>query len=179
MHGPLAHAAQRAHILTAYYSADRPASAQANPIIFMFSIFGLLGGTMLALEVILRTASDAFHDRLPWQHPVTIMRLRTGLFTLALLLYIGPDAIAIICWPDVVPQTRYLIAVANRILDGAALPLFMAAWMVGIYGQQTVAYQLKRDPIPMHLWPEWSALVRPLKIAGLVLILSAGLSIGR
>lgn len=175
----LATAAHHARVLAPYYLADRPASVQANPVILMFSIFGLLGGSMLMLEIISRVVSDAIGQPRPWKHPVTIVRLRSGLGALGVLLYIGPDAVSFMFWPDVTPQTRYAIAITNRLLDSLALIPLSGAWMIGIYGQRTIAYQLSRHPIPVNLWPTWKQLHRPLKIGLLLLILSMGLSLGR
>ena len=175
----LAVAAHHARVLAPYYFADRPASVQANPTILMLSIFGLLGGTMLALETLWRVAQRAKDEPHPFRHPVTADRLMDGLRALALLLFIGPDAVLFMAWPDVAPNTRHLLSLTNRICDFLAVAPLAAAWMLGIYGQPTVDYQLRREPIPLHLWLTWQQLRRSLWIGLLLVLMSMGLSYGR
>lgn len=175
----LARAAQHVHTVAPYYLADRPASVQANPTILMFSIFGLLGGSVLALETIWRIAGAMKHDPYPKRHPVTAHRRMWLCAMISLLCFIGPDAVVFMAWPDVAPSTRYAFSLINRSLDFAAMFPLCLAWLLGIYAQPTIDYQMRREPLPTHLWPTWRQLRRPLWIGLLLLLVSMGLSIGR
>ncbi len=173
------HAAEHAHMLAPYYQAARPASVLANPKILAWSIFGNLLGALLSADSIWRMAHQLREDPHPRWHPVTVQRVRILLSALAVLLYIGPDAVVFTTWPDVQPQTRYLIGLTNRILDGVAVFPFAAGWLLGIYSSRTIEHQLAREPVPVDLWLTWPDLKRAAWIGVLVLAASLLLSYGR
>ena len=171
--------ADQAHMLARYYAADRPASVQANPTILAFSIFGLFGGSIVSLDTLYRIWRMVRQEPFPLRHPVTLERLVFGGFFLALLLYIGPDAVGFMSWPDVQPPTRRAISLVNRWLDFAAIVPLVASSILWIYAQPVISYQLRRTPIPVDATSTWNRLKRPLWIGFLLLCASLALSFGR
>ena len=165
--------------LAAYYQAARPASVLANPKILAWSIFGNLLGALLSLETVWRMGSELIEDPLPRWYPVTVQRVRMLMSALAVALYIGPDAVVFMAWPDVQPQTRYLMALSNRVLDGVAVWLFVAGSVLGKYSARTIDHQLRREPLPNDLWLAIPDLRRALWTGLLVLLVSLALSYGR
>ena len=62
----------------------------------------------------------------------------------------APMPIVFMAWPDVSPETRYQYRAhqpAVRLRCG--LPALAAAWLLGIYGQPTIDYQLRQEADPL------------------------------
>lgn len=175
-----AHTVARAHhALAPYYFAARPASVIANPTILALSIFGLLGGSLLAVDTLWSVVHKLIEDPHPRWHPLTVRRWEALLVALALILYIAPDAVVFTTWPDVSPATRHTISLVNRFGDFAAAAPAAGWWLLAIYAGPTIDHQLVREPLPVELWPSWRKLRRPLWIGLLVMLASVALSFGR
>jgi hypothetical protein len=196
-----------AHHVAPYYLASRPASVQANPIILMLSIFGLLGGSVLCGEIVWRHWTAQSQVRRSKRHPVYAYNALVICTFTALLCYIGPDAVVFMAWPDVSPETRYVFGIANRFCDFGAFWFLAKAWYWSVSAREAIVYQLLREPLPLDkfprirdLWaelpqlvpyrdgwrlrmpptpPTWARIGRPLFVMTLLMLASAALSVGR
>jgi hypothetical protein len=150
-------------IPAAFFSPTQPSFVGA-PLLQMLTTFSALLVVLLALEWLWRTLWAMRESGSAIGSPSAAMRAMVGLLLVAALLRIGPDAILYASWPDLSPRWRYGIALWDKRLDAVAFAPFSLAWLVSYLGGPMVYYQLARLPLPLHLWPTWEQMKRPLKI---------------
>lgn len=153
-----------------------PPSFQGDRFAYAFSVFGLFGSALLALEWAVRIFRAARLDRHPIRAPLTIVRLILFLLLSATLLRIGGDVLLIMFWPEVSPETRAALAQLDRIMDGVSVFPMTAAWIVGLFGAAVVEFQLVKQPIPADLWPSFRRIKRPLALGGMILTIALALA---
>lgn len=157
-------------------TSSMPPSFQGDRAFYAFSIFGLLGATLLALEWVWRLVQSSIDDPHPLAAPITMVRTILLCLLTATLLRIGPDAVQVMFWPEILPSTRVSIAHFDRIMDGVALFPMTFAWGLGLFGATVVEFQLIRQPIPGDLRPSWKRVRRPLGIGIMILIIALTLA---
>lgn len=141
-----------------------PGSFAGGPFLyfaFLWSIF-LIG--LLTLEWLWRTGWALWEDAQGVKHPATAIRLATFLLLLSVIMRIGPDIVLYASWADLSPEARFAISNFDKRLDTVSFVPFSLAWLASHLGAPIILYQLKREPLPLHLWPTWQQLKRPLKI---------------
>ncbi len=175
----LAMSAAQAHMLSQYYQASRPASVTANPTVLAFSIFGLATGSVISIDTLARIWAMLRDDPFPLRHPVTAERLVFGGFFLAVLCYVGPEAVVFMSWPDVAAGTRRTLSLVNRWSKFAGCVPLVASSLLWLHAQPVVSRQLRRQPIPVDATSRWDKFKRPLWIGFLLLLVSVALSFGR
>jgi hypothetical protein len=165
--------------IPAYFQAPTPPSVMHAPLLYAFSVFGLLTGTATAAAWAWRTGLSMIHRPFPFQHPTTAWRLVRVGAALGIILFIGPDMANIMLWPEVTPATRYWMADLNRFFDGLApLPLVVAFGLCGLSGP-LVEFQLSREPIDWNMWPKPRQYGRALGLTALLLVITLGVTVFR
>jgi hypothetical protein len=153
-------------MIPAAYHGEVPPSLVGVQLLYLAVLWSLLMITLLALEWLWRTAWGLIEDRQAIKHPVTAVRVGTIFLLVSVLMRIGPDVVLFASWPDLSPAWRYWISVFDKQLETVSFFPFSLAWLCSHLGGPMVLYQLRRDPIPLNLWPTWQQFKRPLKIGG-------------
>lgn len=153
-----------------------PPSFAGDRFAYAFSIFGLLGSALLALEWMVRIIRSARADPHPVRDPLTIVRLIMFALLFSTLLRVSGDVLLIMFWPEVTPATRAMIARTDRIMDGVSVFPMTFAWLVGLFGAAVLEFQLVKQPIPADLWPSFRRIKRPLAMGGMILAIALTLA---
>lgn len=147
-----------------------------SPLLYMGAMFFMLLGVLLMLEWIWRLCWRFFERPAPLRSPETLVRSVLLVLLVAGVVRVAPRLWLFMKWPTLSPASRadlYAIAAYGEI---AAVALFTGAWLVGSLAEPMVTYQLGRRPVPLHLWPTWEQLKRPLKIGAGVFAISFALT---
>lgn len=161
------------------YHNDVPPGFEGEPLLYMLTVFSLLSINLLALEWIWRLCWNMVENRLPLRHPGTAVRcILVGLLVGAVIRS-GPDVICLTTWHDLTPSQRAGVLHFDAWMDAVAFIPFTVSWLITYVGGPMIVYQLKREPIPLHLWPTRDQAVRPLKIGVGVLIVAVAITFFR
>lgn len=156
-------------------SAPYPPGLDA-PLLYMGAVFFMLLGVLLMLEWIWRLTWRLFEQPAPLKSPTTLVRGVLLVMLVASVVRVAPRLWLFMKWPQLSPTARaelYAIAAYGEI---AAVALFTLAWFAGSLAEPMVSYQLDRKPAPLHLWPTWEQLKRPIKIGVGVFAISFALT---
>ena len=143
---------------------DTAPSFHGRPFLYMFHVGSLLLTLLLALEWGWRLSWNMVEQKAKLTEPATAQRAMVLLLMIAVVLRLAPDLVLFAAWPDLSPDWRAFIAVADKRLDPAASFVFSLAWVASYLGAPMIVYQLRREPLPVHLIPTWAQAKRPLKI---------------
>lgn len=169
-----------------------PPSFDGNPWSYGFALFSLTLICAFAIAMLLhmlfesraRRAAQAI-NLLPSQprnrlaSPLTIHRLIVVGFLLTVLCGAFPDVLVLFAWGEASTRTLDTLFLADRIGDGLTFLPFSAAVGLSAWGSQVVPQQLIRgDTVPVN-WPTWRTVRDQAKIAGMVLIIAAGVTLAK
>lgn len=153
-----------------------PPGYEGQPWLYLFSMFAQMGMALLVMEWAWRLAWSLYERPAPLKSPVTSSRL----IVLALLFSVSmrglPDVIYNMRWADLSPAGRHAMLSIDETMDGLALVPFLAAYVLDRMASGMMTFQLQRDPIPLHLWPTWAQLRRPVKMGMGVFVLAFALT---
>ncbi len=144
--------------------ANVPPAFVEYPLLYMGTVFSLLLAALLALEWLWRLAWAVFERPAPLKSPTTVVRLILALLLVGGLLRSGPDLWLLMRWPVLTPAERLGWEIFDSQLDSTVFIFFSVAWLAFRLGEPMISYQLEKQPLPVHLWPTWRQLLRPLKI---------------
>jgi hypothetical protein len=148
-----------------YFEADRlPPSFAGEPWLYLATVFSLLLIVLLVLEWLWRLVWSFFETPVPFKSPSMVLRTMLVLLLTGALIRSGPDLYLLMAWDSITPPARQAIAVTDNQLDAIAFVFMSLAWLIARLGEPMVEYQLRKEPLPVHLWPTWKQLKRPLKI---------------
>lgn len=147
-----------------------------SPLLYLSAIFFLLLGVLLTLEWLWRLGWSFVERPHPLRTPATAVRVVLVVLLVAALVRVAPRLWLFMRWPTLTPLERadlYAMAAQGEII---AVLFFSFAWLFALLGEPMVKYQLEKEPLPMHLWPTWEQVKRPLKIGGGVFAIAFALT---
>ena len=157
------------------YLAELPHLADW-PFLSAMTLFSHLFILMLALEWFWRTAWGLKENPTEPRDPSAMLRWTFLLILLALLFRMVPDTIQAMTWTEASPSQRQALLLWDKWLDDLSVIPFAIAWGLAYLGGPLLVYQLRREPLPLHLWPTPRQAARPAKIAGACLALALALT---
>ena len=160
------------HLVPERYYDNTPQGMEGHPILYMITLFSLLLVTLLAMEWQWRLGWSILEDKLPAKHPGTAVRLILLFLLMSLLMRIIPDVIKLGLWQDLSPDGRMLLFEIDGAMDTFSFIPFSFAWLFAYLGGPMIVYQLRRFPLPLHLWPTLDKMKRPLKIGIGVMVIA-------
>lgn len=152
-------------------ATELPPSFVGHPLLYLTTTFSLLLGNLLALEWTWRLLWQMVEHQKPIKWPSTSARVALILLLVGGLIRSGPDMILLVAWADLSPSGRFQMALWDNWLDSVSFVPLSLAWLIFWLGGPMIIYQLERQPIPLHLWPTWDKLRRPVKIGVGVFVL--------
>lgn len=161
---------------TAALAGNMPPSFYGHPLLYMGTLFSLFLVVLLALEWLWRLAWSVVERPAPFKSPTSVLRLIFALLLTGALVRTGPDLWLLMRWPSVTPEHRLALAEFDNRMDAGAFIFLSAAWLFARLGDSMLTYQLEKSPLPVHLWPTWRQMVRPLKIGAGVLVIAFALT---
>jgi hypothetical protein len=154
------------------YSYDVPPGFEGHPFIYFITVFSLLTINLMALEWIWRLLWQMVEKRFPFQHPSTAARTILLSLLVSIVMRAGPDLLSLMLWGDMSPTQRNNLFQIDSYMDTVSFIPFGIAWITAFLGGPLIMYQMERHPLPLHLWPTWRQMRRPLKIGVAVLAIS-------
>lgn len=158
-----------------FYSEAMPSIA-GHPFLEAGVLFSLILLSCLASEWLWRTAWSLKEQSGSIKDPATALRWAFFFLLVSVLLRVLPDTVQAMTWREAEPQTRFLIAMWDKRLDFISVAPFLVAWAIAYLGGPMLLYQLRREPLPLHLWPTRRQVSRPAKIACACLALALALT---
>lgn len=140
-----------------------PAFVGHEPL-YMLTVFSLLLVVLLALEWQWRLAWSFFERPAPLKSPTTVLRVVFVLLLTGLLVAKGPDLWLYMRWPVLNDAGRLGLEQLDARMDASAFIFLSLAWLLARLGDPMLQHQLEKQPLPIHLWPTWEQMKRPLKI---------------
>jgi hypothetical protein len=135
-----------------------------GPYFYLASVFALLLGMLLALEWLWRLAWSFVEAPASPKTPLTVLR---GVFVILLgaaIIRMAPQLWLYMRWPALTPAGRTEIAAFGARADFTDVVLFTLAWLAFYLAGPMLTYQLRKEPLALHLWPAREQVKRPLKI---------------
>lgn len=132
--------------------------------LYLTAVFFMLLGVLLALEWLWRLVWCLFERPAPLRSPHTAMRIVLIALLVGGVARVGPRLWLFMRWPTLTTPERadlYAMAAQSEII---AVAIFSVAWLLNLLGEPMITYQLEKQPLPLHLWPTWEQMKRPLKI---------------
>jgi hypothetical protein len=172
-------------------AAERfPPSFDNSPFFYAFALFSLSLITSISLGVVIGHALEARRarevDRLIGNplprvkvsalSPVSIHRLIVSGFLLTIIFEALPNVLVMLAWGEASDATMRSLFDIDRACDGMALLPFMASILVSLRAAPVVDHRLAVEPLRIQLRPTWGMIRDKLKITGLVLFISAGVT---
>lgn len=162
--------------IPANYFYDTPAAVIGRPLLEAGTLFAYILITMLALNWAWRQVWALCEGPATLRDPGASIRWTILLLLLSALLRVVPDTVLAMSWAELTPRGRYDISTWDRVADIVSAVPFVAAWGAAYIGGPMVFFQLRREPLPLHLFPTWRQSQRPLKIALACLVLALALT---
>lgn len=135
-----------------------------SPLLYLSTIFALLLGLLLALEWLWRLSWSFFERPAPLRSPITVVRAVLVVLLIAAVVRVGPRVWLFMRWPRLQISERTDLAELSGKMEITAVLFFVLAWILAHVGEPLVRYQLEKEPLPLHLWPTFEQMKRPLKI---------------
>jgi hypothetical protein len=161
------------------YSTDAPPGFEGHPLLYLVTVFSLLTINLMALEWLWRLGWQMVERRFPYQHPSSVARVILMSLLVSIVLRAGPDILSLMLWGDMSPAERLTLLKMDGYLDTVSFVPFGVAWVTAFLGGPILMYQLERHPRPLHLWPTWRQVRRPMKIGLAVLAISVATTLFR
>lgn len=149
-----------------------PPSFEGHPLAQAFVVFGLLTCGLLSAEWLWRLLWSLVERPLPLRHPASVVRLINITLLVSILMRVTPDISLVMLAQESDKSVLNYLEWIDRIMDGASAIPLVFAWFWSLIGFPMIAFQLSREPLPVNLWPHLSQCWRPIKIGGLVLLIS-------
>lgn len=147
----------------AYYQ-PLPTAVTDDPLGYAWSLFGLMIVTFVFLQWTYSSTWRMVRYPEVYNHPRTVWRLFLLLTGISGVLRNGPDVLLWGLWTVCSPETRHWLSHWNRVLDGVSGPFQVAAAALLGWGVSVIEFQLGKQPIPVHLYPTWERMARPLSL---------------
>jgi len=160
-------------------AAQFPASFDGDPVTFSFALFGLMVTACLSFAVLARLVHELQGYGFRLREPVGLARISVACLMLSFFIGTAPDALFLLTWREVSPETTALLLTIDRIGDSLVPVPFIGALSLMARGEPAIMFQLTRKPVPVDLWPTWPMVRRQLMIVGLVLIIAVGVTLGK
>lgn len=136
----------------------------SDPLLYLSTIFALLLGFLLSLEWLWRLTWSFFERPATLRSPVTFVRVVLVIMLIAGAVRIGPRLWLFMRWPRLGIEQRLDLAQLSGQMEITAVLFFVLAWLLAHVGEPLVRYQLEKEPLPLHLWPTFEQMKRPIKI---------------
>lgn len=156
-----------------------PPVFHSNPTAYGFALAGLLILTSLSANRIIHLFRMIDPKVDGWGAPITLYRLaKVGLFS---TIFIGcfPDLAVLLAWNEIDDRTMLSLWAMDRLFDGMALIPFTVSIILLIRAEKGMVEQLRRPPLPVHLFMAWPDIRKQLAIVAMVILVAAGVSIGK
>lgn len=153
-----------------------PPGFESAPVLYLATVFSLILVMMLALEWTWRLIWSIFERPAPVKHPVTVFRIILLALLVGSIVRIAPDTWLLMRWPNLEPHERASIQLWDARLDAGAFIFMSLAWLTARLGDPFITFQLEKQPVPVHLWPTWRDLRRPMKIGVAVFAIAFALT---
>lgn len=153
-----------------------PPAFAGNSAAFAIALFFQMMTALLAIEWTWRTAWAINEHRHPLMHPATMLRVITLLVLVSFLMLVIPVLVFNMRYPELSAAGRLDMNTVRAWSTSLALVPFSAAWLIDRLTGGMIVYQLERRPLPLHLWPTWRHMRKPLKLGVGVAFLAAALA---
>lgn len=170
-----------------------PPNFEGNPLSYAYALFGLTFVSAICLANLLAFVGDANRyanarrklasippaNTPPWASLLGVWRGILIGFYLALFVTVTPDVLILSFWGEASDRTMTALFLIDRIGDGTALFPLVGATLLQAWAAQSMPQRLaeaSKTPLPdMKL----RMFTKHIKIAGLVLLISIGVTIGK
>lgn len=167
-----------------------PPSFDNNPALYAFALFSLSLITSISLGIVIGYGLEARRarevDRLiqnqltrvdtPALSPVSIHRLIVSGFLLTIIFGALPDVLVMLAWGEAADTTMTILFDVDRAFDGLTLLPFLGSVFISLRAAQVVDHRLAVEPLKIRIKPSWGMIRDKMKIAALVLFISAGVT---
>ncbi len=157
-------------------ASDYPPGFEGLPWLYAATVFSLLIVNILALEWMWRLSWSLYERPYTLKHPVTVTRVILFALILGALIRSGPDVLWLTMWQELDISGRNAMLHFDDVMDALAFVPWTIAWLAAYLGSPIVNHQLTNKPIPVHLWPSRSQIIRPLKIVVAVLAITLAIT---
>lgn len=151
----------------------------ATPWVYLATVFALLLINLLALEWLWRLVWATAEQPRPLKHPTTALRLTLILILVSAIMRAAPRTVLLMGWNEMSMASRQFWAAMDNLFAAASVFPFVLSWLVALLGGAMIVHQLENKPLPLHLWPTWTQLGRPIKIGVGVLAIASALTLFR
>lgn len=141
-----------------------PPVFMGKPGLYMATLASFLLVSLLCLEWIWRLIWSMIERPAKWREPAHAARTIHLLLVVSIFFRVTPYLVLLMAWPDMSPPHRLLLSQVETACRDVSLIPFAIAWLFADLSGAMITYQLRREPIPLHLWPTWQQAKRPLKI---------------
>lgn len=172
-----------------------PPSFEGNPWTYGFALFSLALLSMLSVARLWGLASEARKVRhlatrfpgfvqpmppIPVWSALTLYESKMACLYLSILTLTFPDVLILLLWGEASNATMVDLFLLDRVCDGLALFPFAVAMTLGSWLAQVVPQKLISDDGADDVKPpNWIALWPTLKIGAAVMIIAAGVTMGK
>lgn len=147
-----------------------------SPLLYLTTIFFMLLGALLCAEWLYRTLWKFIEQPAGLRTPTFSLRLAWSLMLGAILVRSVPRLWLFMRWPVLSPEQRYDLFQLAAQSEVVSVVLFFLAWLLALLGEPMISFQLRKQPLPMHLWPTMEQLKRPAKIIVGVFVIAFALT---
>lgn len=157
-------------------SAELPPAFEGQPWLYLFTMFAQMAVALLVLEWLWRLAWSMYEQPARFRTPLNISRVILILLLFSMTCRGAGDLVFNMRYADLSPAARHWLADVDSELDGFALVPFIMAWLLDRLAGGMITFQLARLPLPMHLWPSWRQMKRPVQIGVGVFVMAFALT---
>lgn len=160
-----------------------PPSFDGDQIAYGLALFGLTWIVALGAMLFIQSFGNFWERRQVdgLRDPINANRyIIWGMLGTIMLGAFG-DVVILLIWGEVNNRTLSAWTAVDRYLDFLTAVPFTASVIIWARAKPVVNYQLIREPLPLHLWPQWSdpSMQQIRRIALAVAFIALGVSIGK
>jgi hypothetical protein len=159
-----------------FSTGDLPPQFEGQPFVFLLTVFALLLITLLGAEWLWRLSWSIGERPVHWKSPASALRWLLIFLLLSVVMRVGPNVVQLMSWSVSTPAQRLALYRVDNLLDGLSFIPFALGWLVAFLGGPMITFQLAKEPLPLHLWPTFQQMKRPLKIGAGVFAIAFALA---
>lgn len=173
-------------------SSPYPPDFAGNPISYGYALFSLTLIASLSLASLMHLVFEARAQAaawklseverpkpLPFATPLTLFRVIIASFMLSFFLGTAPDVVRLSLYGEANMSTLHNIDTVDRICDGLASTPFLIGCVMLAWGSQVMPQQLVKETRVLISRPNWRTVKDQLRIAGVTLLIAAGVTIAK
>lgn len=169
-----------------------PPSFDNSPYTYGLALFSLSLISMLSLAQLLGMWFEARRQRelanlvpgffsfpLPHWSLLNVHRLILGCLYLTVLFGASPDVLVLLLWGEASERTMELLFLLDRLFDTATIVPFLYSAALSAWAAQAIPQKLISEVNVQLAPPQWEMIKGPARIAALVSLISAGVTVGK